>query len=147
MGIKGVNIKQELKTFTKGLPSTFHQAAQQLQLVGVSDACTHYAAFVSASLSSDGSSSQSATELLPAIYRIRGAHLEEDVEPDQEGSSASEQTWEMPGASAKDGVADSADSSASTKGQEVTAGMQRPSSPLEGSHLLLYQEGRLMKCG
>ncbi len=35
MGIGGVNIKQELKTLTKGIPSTFLQAAQQLQLVRI----------------------------------------------------------------------------------------------------------------
>ena len=124
MGIKGVSIKQELRSLTKGLPSTFHQAGEQLQSGAVGEACSHYAAFLSATLSSSDAGSQSAAELLPAIHRVREAYLEaESPAPDQEGSSMSAQTREVPVGDPKEDVTDTAISAAGSEQQMASAGM------------------------
>lgn len=124
MGIRGVSIKQELRSLTKGLPSTFHQAAEQLQCGAVGEACTHYAAFLSATLCSSDAGSQSAAELLPAIHRVRGAHLEDPSSvPDQDASSTSAQTREVAVGDNREDVTDTAISAAGTEQQEASAGM------------------------
>ena len=124
MGIKGVSTKQELRSLTKGLPSTFHQAAEQLQCGAVGEACSHYAAFLSATLSSSNNGSHSAAELLPAIHRVREAHLEaETPAPDQDASSMSAQTHEVRVGDSREDVTDTAISIAGTEQQEASAGM------------------------
>ena len=124
MGIKGVSIKQELRFLTKGLPSTFHQAAEQLQCGAVGEACSHYAAFLSATLSGNDAGSQSAAELLPAIHRVREAQLEAKAHaPDQEASSMSAQTREDQLGDSREDMADAAISAAGTEEQKEPAGM------------------------
>lgn len=124
MGIKGSSIKQELKSLTKGLPSTFHQAVEQLQCGGVGEACTHYAAFVSATLSTHGNGSHNTAELLPAVHRLRAADLEaERPAPDQDASSISAQTREVPVGDAREDIDDTAISAAGAERQEASAGL------------------------
>ena len=124
MGIKGVAVKQELKALTKGLPSTLHQAAEQLQCAALGEACTHYAACVSATLSDTGVGSHNAAELLPAVHRLRQAHLEAQAPaPDQDTSSMSAQTREVPVRDTREDVADTAASTAGAERQEAAAGI------------------------
>lgn len=109
MGIKGVDITQELQALTKGLPAIFLQAAEQLQCEGIGEACAHYAAFVSVTLSTD--SPQSATALLPAMHHVREAHLEAEADlGGQEDSCTSEQTQDSTAADPGKPLADSASS-------------------------------------
>ena len=124
MGIKGSSIKQELKSLTKGLPSTFHAAAKQLQRGAVGKACAHYAAFVSATLGTHGNGSHNAAELLPSLHRLRAAHLEAECPaPDQDALSMSAQTGEVQVGDAREDVDDTAISATGAEGQEAPAGM------------------------
>ena len=125
MGIQGVDIKQELKALTKELPSILHQAAEQLQRAAVGRACTQYAGFVSAALGDAGDGSHSAAELLPAVHRVRQAHLEARAPaPDQDTSSSmSAQTREVPGGDAGKDMADTASSTGGAERHEAATGM------------------------
>ena len=124
MGIQGSNIKQELSLLTRGLPCTFHQAAEQLQSKTIGGACSYYAAFVAATLSSDSSGSHSAAELLPAIHRVREARLEAEAPaPDHNASGMSEQTREVQVGDATESATDTADSAAGAEPQGSPAGI------------------------
>lgn len=124
MGITGASIQQELRGLTKGLPAVFHQAAQHLQHDGIGEAACNYAAFSSVTLGTTAPA-QSAGELLPALHRVREAHLAAEAQTgDQGDSTVSEQTREVPAADAGENLADSAHSKASAAERATSGGLQ-----------------------